>query len=102
MYIAALGSSKMRDRDEVAQRVEAGVLPILGQAPGLKAYYVRAPFPGFCCKAGGAVIRSARDKSGQIRCAAVTGSPTMKSVKSVALGAGLAFGILTPLQAQTL
>ena len=26
----------------------------------------------------------------------------MKSVKSVALGAGLAFGILTPLQAQTL
>jgi hypothetical protein len=40
MYIVVRKFNKMRDMDEVARRAEAGVVPILRQAPGFKAYYI--------------------------------------------------------------
>ena len=40
MYVVIRKFNKMRELDEVARRAEAGVGPLLREAPGFKAYYV--------------------------------------------------------------
>ena len=40
MYVVIRKFNKMRELDEVARRAEAGVGPLLREAPGFKAYYI--------------------------------------------------------------